>query len=197
MECKSIVIDDSEIERIMRCLQKCTSKDRECMRHIHWDPAEKMMVATDAKRMLMWRVGDPILEEFLGQEPSEFDWINQGKMLASSKATPKDFPCWNRVLLAKGKYIELTGMICPITYVAHAAGIVLDTRYEDILKTFKPYGMWFIDGMHPVLFDLGPDLRYMVMPMLSPEPSIFNMEDVPPMEAQTVKATYNFVGGPA
>lgn len=125
------------------------------------------------------------------------DLINQGKMLASSKAAPEGFPCWNRVLLAKGKYIELTGMICPITYVAHAAGIVLDTRYEDILKTFKPYGMWFIDGMHPVLFDLGPDLRYMVMPMHLPEPSIFNMEDVPPMEAQTVKATYNFVGGPA
>lgn len=194
MECKSIVIDDNDMGKIMKCLQKCTSKDRECMLHIHWDPAEKMMVATDAKRMLMWRVGDQILEKFLGQEPSEFDWFNQGKMLVSSEAAPKDFPWWNRVVLAEGNYIELTGTICPITYVAHAAGIVLDTRYEDILKTFKPYGMWFIDDMHPVLFDLGLDLRYEVMPMRLTKPSISNMEDIPPMEARTVKATYNFVG---
>lgn len=191
MECKSIVIDDSEIERIMKCLKKCTSKDKRGMRSIHWDPEEKMLMATNGKRMLMWRVGDPTLVEFLGKEPSEFDWNNKNKMLLPSRVQLKTIPHWNRILPTEGKYLELSDFrnqrnkVCPFTYVACATELVLNSEYEDVLKIFKPYGMWFSEYFNPVLFDLGIDLRYAVFPMICQEPCISGIVDIPPIEAQT------------
>ena len=182
---KSIVIDDSEIEKIMRCLQKCTSNDKKRTQHIHWDPEEKLLTATNGRRMFMWSVGDQNLEKLLGKEPAEFDWESKSKMLTPSNVELKDYISWNRILPAKGKYLEIPSKVCPFTYVACATGLMLNLEYEDVLKIFKPYGMWFSEYFNPVLFDLGIDLRYAVFPMICQEPCISGIVDIPPIEAQT------------
>ena len=193
MECKSIVIDDSEIEKIMKCLQKCTSKAQ----HIHWDPEKKLLTATNGRRMFMWSVGDQNLEKLLGKEPAEFDWVSKSKMLTPSNVELKDYISWNRILPAKGKYLEIPSKVCPFTYVACATGLMLDSKYEDVLKIFKPYGMWFGDYLNPVLFDLGMDLRYAVFPSPSPEPYISGTADIPEIIGEEVNGTYSLVEGPA
>ena len=197
MERRSIVIDDSEIERIMKCLKKCTSKDKRGMRSIHWDPEEKMLMATNGKRMLMWRVGDPTLVEFLGKEPSEFDWSNKDKVLSPSRVQLKTIPHWNRILPTEGKYLELSNKVCPFTYVACATELVLNSEYEDVLKIFKPYGMWFSEYfLNPVLFDLGMDIRYAVFPSSSPEPYISGAADIPEIKGEEVNGTYSLAEKP-
>lgn len=196
MERKSIVIDNSEIEKIMRCLQKCTSKDKRGMRSIHWDPEEKMLMATNGKRMLMWRVGDPTLVEFLGKEPSEFDWNNKNKMLSPPRVQLKIIPHWNRILPTKGKYLKLPSKVSPFAYVSCTTGLILDLKYEDILRIFKPYGMWFCDYFNPVLFDLGMDIRYAVFPSPSPEPNVFGTADIPEIKAERFNGTYRLAERP-
>ena len=195
---KSIVIDDSEIEKIMRCLQKCTSKDKKRTQHIHWDPEEKLLTATNGRRMFMWSVGDQNLEKLLGKEPEEFDWESKSKMLTPSNVELKDYISWNRILPAKGKYLEIPSKVDPFTYVACATGLMLNSEYEDVLKIFKPYGMWFSEYfLNPVLFDLGMDLRYAVFPSSSPEPYISGAADIPEIKAERFNGTYSLVERPS
>lgn len=196
MERKSIVIDDSEIEKIMKCLQKCTSKYGKRTQHIHWDPEERMLTATNGRRMFMWSVGDQNLEKLLGKEPAEFDWVSKSKMLTPSNVKLEDYLCWNRILPAKGKYLEIPSKVDPFTYVACATGLILDLKYEDILRIFKPYGMWFCDYFNPVLFDLGMDIRYAVFPSPSPEPYISETADIPEIKAEQFNGTYRLVEKP-
>ena len=189
---KGIVIDDSEIEKIMKCLQKCTSKAQ----HIHWDPEEKLLMATNGRRMFMWSVGDQNLEKLLGKEPAEFDWESKSKTLTPSNVELKDYLNWNRILPAKGKYLEIPSKVDPFTYVACATGLILDLKYEDVLKIFKPYGVWFSDYINPVLFDLGMDIRYAVFPSSSPEPNIFGTADIPEIKAEKINGTYRLAEVP-
>lgn len=196
MDCRSIEVNDKRTMKILECMRKCTSKKDEKLRHIHWDPAEGKMVATDAHRILLFFVGkSDILGKSLGEDPLELDWDNPGKVLTTSEADPLLFPEWRRFMPAKGRYLDLTGTISPFAYLAYAAKIVLDTRYEDILKTIGPVeGAWFTDSMRPVTFNtIAKDLRYLVMPIRAMDFDITGEEYIPAMTAPKVKMTYNFV----